>query len=134
MVRVLVVHHDTDIADQQADWLRRAGHDVVQCAGPMHGPCPVMAGRPCIAVEEADVLVYEVWATGESDGGKTLVQELRDQYPEIPVVLSAPGMELDWVETTGVHAVIPLVGQPSGAALNQALDEALASTRKAAAV
>lgn len=127
MTRVLVVHHDPDIADHQADSLRRAGYSVVQCAGPMHGPCPVAAGRPCIAVDEADVLVYDVWSTGESDGGRNLIERLREQHPEIPVVLSAPGLELDWVETTGIHAVVPLVGQPGGAELREAVSAALAS-------
>jgi DNA-binding response OmpR family regulator len=137
MTRVLVVHHDPDIADQQADSLRRAGYAVAQCAGPIHGPCPIVAGRPCVAVDDADVLVYDVWATGESDGGRNLIERLREQHPEIPIVLSAPGLELDWVETTGIHAVMPLVGQPSGEELRQAVRTALASApakRQAVAV
>jgi hypothetical protein len=86
-----------------------------------------MHGHVCPAVEDADVLVYDVWSTGESDGGRALVEGLREMHPTIPIVLDVPGMELDWVETTGVHAVIPLVGQPSGPSLAAAVKAALAS-------
>jgi DNA-binding NtrC family response regulator len=129
MTRVLVVHHDPDIADQEVDSLRRAGYSVQQCAGPTYGPCPVLERRPCPAVEESDVLVYDVWSSGDSDSGRKLIEELREQHPEIPVVLTAPGMELDWVETSGVHAIVPLVGIPTGARLRAAVEEALASVR-----
>jgi DNA-binding response OmpR family regulator len=127
MTRVLVVHHDTDMADQEVDSLRRSGYVVQQCAGPMFGPCPILAGRPCPAVGEADVLVYDVWASGDSDSGRQLIEDLREQHPEIPIVLTAPGMMLDWVETSGLHAVVPLVGLPTGVRLRAAVAEALAS-------
>jgi DNA-binding response OmpR family regulator len=129
MTRVLVVHHDPDIADQEVDSLRRAGYAVEQCAGPTYGPCPILERRPCPAVEDADVLVYDVWSSGDSDSGKRLIEELREQHPETPVVLTAPGMELDWVETSGIHAIVPLVGVPTGPRLRAAVDEALASVR-----
>jgi hypothetical protein len=121
------------MADQEVDSLRRAGFAVQQCAGPMYGPCPILAGRPCPAVEEAEVLVYDVWASGDSDSGRQLIEELREQHPEIPVVLTAPGMELDWVETSGLHAVVPLVGLPSGPRLRAAVEEALASVLRRSA-
>jgi hypothetical protein len=35
-------------------------------------------------------------------------------------------MELDWVETEGVHKVIPLVGVPTAERLDAAIKEALA--------
>jgi hypothetical protein len=47
-------------------------------------------------------------------------------HPEIPIVLTAPGMELDWVETEGVHKVVPLVGPPTAERLDAAIKEALA--------
>jgi DNA-binding response OmpR family regulator len=131
MTTVLVVHHDPDIADQEVDSLRRAGYIVRQCAGPTVGPCPVLQRRPCPAVDEADVLVYDVWSAGDSDSGRHLIEELREQHPEIPVVLTAPGIELDWVETSGVHAVVPLVGLPTGARLQAAVEKALASVPEA---
>jgi DNA-binding NtrC family response regulator len=127
MTHVLVVHHDLDIADQEADSLRRAGYSVEQCAGPSFGPCPIMYGRPCPAVEHADVLVYDVWSSGDSDSERQLIEELREQHPEIPIVVTAPGMALDWVETSGVHAVVPLVGAPTAERLKAAIEQALAS-------
>jgi DNA-binding NtrC family response regulator len=127
MTRVLVVHHDLAIGDQEADSLRRAGYEVEQCQGPIGGaPCPVIAGRTCPAADRADVLVYDVWATGESDGGRTLIEHLRELYPDVPVVLTAPGMELEWVETSGPHRVVPLVGPPTADRLDRAIRRALA--------
>lgn len=125
MRRVLVVHHDIDLADQEADALRRSGYQVEQCSGPSGYACPVMRGERCLAVERADVLVYDVWSTTSSDGGQRLVEGLRELHPDVPVVLTAPGIELDWVETTGRHRVVPLVGAPTAAGLDAAIQEAI---------
>jgi hypothetical protein len=123
-MRVVVVHHDVDIADQEADSLRRAGFEVQQCSGPVSNRCPVLRGERCALAEGADVLVYDVWATGETDGGRALVAGLRDMYPDVPIVLTAPGLELDWVETEGPHRVVPLVGVPTAARLADAIRRA----------
>ena len=40
MTRVLVVHHDLDLAGQEADSLRRFGYDVVECGGADQEPLP----------------------------------------------------------------------------------------------
>jgi hypothetical protein len=84
-----------------------------------------MRGESCAAVARADVLVYDVWSTTESDGGQRLIEGLRELHPTIPVVLTAPGIELDWVETVGRHRVVPLVGMPTAARLREAIDEAI---------
>ena len=123
--RVLVVHHDIDLADQEAESLRRMGFEVEQCTGPSSYACPVMRGQVCEAVARADVLVYDVWSTTESGGGQRLVEGLRDLHPDVPLVLTAPGMELDWVETAGIHRVVPLVGVPTAARLREAIEEAV---------
>ena len=125
MTRVLVVHHDIDIGDQETDGLRRAGYTVEQCMGPIGSSCPILNGLRCDAAERADVLVYDVWSTGDSDGGRRLIEGLRELYPTIPVVLTAPGFELDWVQTAGPHRVVPLVGAPTTARLVAAIGEAL---------
>jgi DNA-binding NtrC family response regulator len=128
MTRVLVVHHDIDLADQEVDTLRRLGYEPIGCAGPGGSPCPVLRGDHCPDVDDADVLLYDVWSTTESGGGKDLIERLREMHPEIPIVLTAPGMELDWVETEGVHKVIPLVGAPTAEKLDAAIKEALATS------
>ena len=125
MTRVLVVHHDIDMADQEVDALRLSGYSVEQCAGPSMRRCPVLRGEPCDAAQRADVLVYDVWSTGESDGGRQLIRNLRDLYPDVPVVLTAPGLELDWVEEEGPHRVTPLTGRPDRVHLQEAVEEAL---------
>ena len=127
MTRVLVVHHDIDMADIETDELRSRGYEVEQCWGPQYHSCPVMRGETCAAAERADVLLYDVWSTGESDGGRSLVNGLRELHPDTPVVLTAPGMELDWVETEGAHKVIPLVGAPTTQRLVDAVEAAVAS-------
>jgi hypothetical protein len=125
MRRVLVVNHDIDLADQEADSLRRQGYEVEQCSGPGSYSCPVMHGEPCPVADRADVLVYDVWASGEMGGAQRLIEGLRELHPDIPVVLTAPGIELDWVDTQGAHRVVPLVGAPTGDRLREAIDEAL---------
>ena len=127
MTRVLVVHHDIDLADQEVDSLRRRGYDVTQCDGPagaVHG-CPVLNGRACEIAEHADVLVYDAFATGEPDGARRLIEGLREVHPDIPVVLLASGMEPDWIEITGANRITPLVGLPTGERLAAAIEEAV---------
>lgn len=126
MTRVLLVHHDIDLADQEADSLRRHGYEVRQCWGPIGGHCPVLAGRPCDLVEGVDVLVYDAFATGEPEGARRLIEGLRDLHPDVPIVLGASGFEPDWIEIAGVHRVTPLVGSPTGARLAEAIERALA--------
>jgi hypothetical protein len=127
MVRILVVNHDLDLADQEADSIRRSGHDVAQCSGPTRFACPIMRGEPCPVVHGVDVVVYDVWASGEAGGAQALIDGLRDLHPDVPVILTAPGIELDWVQTDGAHGVIPLVGVPTGERLRAAIDEAIGS-------
>lgn len=124
MTNVLVVHHDVDLADTEVDELRRAGYKVEQCSGPTAGPCPVLHGQTCWMADRADVLVYDVWASG--DDGRALITNLRDLHPDKPIVLTSPGMELEWVETEGIHGVTPMVGAPTTARLAAAVEAALA--------
>ncbi len=127
MTRVLVVHHDIDLADQEVDSLRRRGYDVTQCDGPIgaiHG-CPVLNGRTCELAEQADVLVYDAFASGEPDGARRLIEGLREIHPDVPVVLLASGVEPEWAETAGSHRITPLVGQPTGERLATAIEEAV---------
>ena len=56
------------------------------------------------------------------------VEGLRELYPDKPVVLTASGIELDWVETEGPHRVVPLVGIPTGDRLVEAIDRATGET------
>ena len=126
MTRVLVVHHDLDLAGQEANSLRRFGYDVIECGGPTRNRCPVLAGHPCDLAEGADILVYDVWASGDAEGARTLIENIRDVHADTPVVLTSPGLALSWEETSGRHGVTVLVGQPTGARLHEAIQAALA--------
>lgn len=133
MTRVLVIHHDIDLADQEVDSLRRRGYETRQCLGPIGASCPILAGLPCDLAVDADVLVYDAFVTGEPEGAQSLIEGMRDMHPEVPIVLVASGMEPAWIETAGVHGVTPLVGNPTGERLAAAIEEALASQGSAAA-
>lgn len=128
MTRVLVVHHDLDLAGQEADALRRFGYEVIECGGPTRNSCPVLAGRPCDLATRADVLVYDAWASGDADGARTLIENIRDIHPETPIVLTSPGLGLSWEEDAGPHRVTAFTGQPTGARLHEAIQAALAPT------
>jgi hypothetical protein len=129
MTRVLVVHHDIDLADQEVDSLRRYGYDVRECLGPIGSSCPILRGLDCELAEQADVLVYDAWVTGEPEGAQALIEGLRDHHPDVPIVLSASGIEPDWIELAGAHGITPLVGAPTGARLAAAIEEAIALQR-----
>lgn len=126
MTRVLVVHHDLDMAGQEVDSLRRYGYTVVECGGPTRNRCPVLAGQPCDLAQDADVLVYDVWASGDAEGSRALIENIRRVHPDTPVVLTSPGPGLSWEETTGPTAVTMLTGQPTGGRLDAAIQTALA--------
>jgi hypothetical protein len=126
MTRVLVVHHDIDLSDQEVDSLRRRGYDARQCLGPIGASCPILSGLECSLAEDADVLVYDAFVTGEPEGAQALIEGMREMHPEVPIVLVASGMEPAWAETAGLHGVTPLVGRPTGERLAEAIEAALA--------
>jgi hypothetical protein len=126
MTRVLVVHHDVDLSDQEVDALRRRGYDTQQCLGPIGASCPILSGYACELAAGADVLVYDAFMTGEPDGARRLVEGMRELHPDLPIVL-------DWVETAGAHRVTPLVGHPTGDRLVTAIEAAISLARTAPA-
>jgi hypothetical protein len=133
MTRVLVVNHDIDLADNEVDSLRRRGYEVRECLGPIGAHCPILAGRPCHLVDWADVMVYDAWATGEPDGAVDLIGGLREFHPDVPIVVTATGIEPNWIELTGPLAITPLVGEPSGVRLALAIDHAVEDATEARA-
>jgi hypothetical protein len=122
MTRVLVVNHDLDVGDIEADELRRAGYEVDQCEGPVWaGSCPVMNGEPCWQVERADVLVYDDWML--PDGRDDLVDDLRTIHPDKPIVLGPRGVRtrprpdartalVTAIEEAVAHPLTSTVGAP----------------------
>lgn len=132
MTRVLVVHHDVDVADIEADELRRAGYEVDLCAGPQGGGfCPVLHGQPCWQVELADVLVYDMWLSG---GGRAdLTDDLALLHPDKPVVLTSAGaIGLDWIDGESSNPTV-MLGAPTRGSLVNAVEAALAARHAAKA-
>jgi DNA-binding response OmpR family regulator len=126
MVRAVVVNKDPRLAEQHAQALRDAGYQVELCGGPQQEPCPVLGGLPCPLADRADVLVYDAWAVGGVIPARRLVAEVRETYPDLPIVLTSVDESLDWVETEGPHRVTPLEGDPSPTELQAAVQAALA--------
>lgn len=126
MARILVVHHDVDIADQEVDSLRRAGYDVVECIGPTAAgqPCPAFRDQTCSLADDADVLLYDAMASGATDDGG-LIEHLRAVYPDKPIVLTASGLGPAWAEGAGLAVII---GAPDRARLVAAVQAALLQT------
>jgi hypothetical protein len=129
MTRALVVHHDIDLADQEVESLRRYGYQVEQCSGPTANTCPILNGGVCDLADRSDVLVYDAWASGDADGSGDLISGLRRAHPGVPIVLTFPGMGLSSVDDEPAHGIVPLVGQPTGARLHEAIQQALETVR-----
>lgn len=125
MIRALVVHHDIDLADQEVESLRRFGYQVEQCSGPTGNTCPVLNGGRCEMAENSDVLVYDAWASGDTDGSTDLIAGLRQFHPRVPIVLTFPGIGLAGFDDEPAHGVVPLEGQPTGARLHEAIQRAI---------
>jgi hypothetical protein len=105
MTRLLVVYHDVNVADIETDELRRAGFEVERCAGPIGGnPCPVPHGGPCWQVEDADVLVYDTWASGPHE--PDMLASLQHFHPGKPVVLTSPRPALGDAESDEAKLII----------------------------
>ena len=128
MTRVLVVHHDIDLADQEVDSLRRLGYEPVQCSGPTGHACPVLRGEHCPDVHAADVLVYDVWSTQESGSGRTLIEVLREMHPDVPHRAHRPGHGARLGGDARIHRVVPLVGAVTAERLDAAIREALSQS------
>ncbi len=126
MIRAVVVSWDAWLAAKQADALRAAGYEVEVCSGPQEEPCPVLGNLPCPLVDRADVLVYDAWVAGGSDAGRRLITEMRETYPDLPVVLTSVDPRVDWVTTEGPDRVTPLPANASPADLLAAVEAALA--------
>jgi hypothetical protein len=129
MTRALIVHHDIDLADQEVESLRRLGYEVEQCSGPTANTCPILNGQECFLAEEADVLVYDAWASGDIEGSAELIEGLRRIHPTIPVVLTTPSVGFAW-EPSADPGVVELQGQPTGARLHEAIQQAIAGVRR----
>ena len=125
MVRAVVVEGDVGERRRKADALRAAGYIVELCGGPELDPCPVMGNIPCPLVDRADVLIYDAWVAGGGEYGRALVAEVRETYPDLPIVLTSVDMASGSVDTEGPHRVTPLPARPSAAELLAAVESAL---------
>ncbi len=130
MNTAVVVNTDPEVAVRQARALREAGYAVEMCAGPdhLHGlrSCPLFGDLPCPLVDRADVLIYDAFVMSAPDATRQLIADVRDTYPDLPIVLTSVDERLDWVETEGPHRVTPLPANPTSKQLRAAVEAARA--------
>ena len=88
---------------------------VEQCSGPTANTCPVLNGGTLRARRTLRRLVYDAWASGDSDGSTELIADLRRVHPDVPIVLTFPGVGLSGFDDEPTHGVVALEGQPTGA-------------------
>ena len=100
MTKVLVVHHDIDLADQEVE--SSAGTATSwSSSGPTANTCPT--GAPVRWRHAPDV-----WRGGDADGSMELIADLRRVHPEVPIVLTFPGVGLSGFDDEPTHGVVPL--------------------------
>lgn len=126
MNTAVVVNADPEVAIKHARTLRQAGYAVELCAGPDHRTCPLLGDLPCQLVDRADILIYDAWVMDGPEGTRQLIADVRDTYPDLPIVLTSVDERVDWVETEGPHRVTPLGSDFSPEQLRSAVETALA--------
>jgi hypothetical protein len=73
-------------------------------------------------------MVYDAWASGDIDGSAELIAGLRRVHPNVPIVLTVPGIGYSW-EPFEDAGVVELQGQPTGARLHEAIQRAIEGIR-----
>ena len=87
-LRVLIESTDPALAVSDFGAFAAAGMDVAFCHGPDHTPpeCPVVRGDPCPLAAGADVILFDLGASG----GEVL-EAARRLHPATPVVVRGGG-------------------------------------------
>jgi len=84
--RLLIEDGHPALAISDFSLFRDAGFDVAFCSGPGDDPgaCPLLRGRQCPLVAEADVVLHGL------DPALGIAAAIRRQQPELPVVVEQP--------------------------------------------
>jgi len=124
--RVLIEHPNSLARLDLSEELRAAGYEVVTCAGPARRrgePCPLLEGRPCSLVEDADVVVNALAA----DRARIYVGQ-RVTAPETTVLLLAS--EAAFRDLASILEGVEHAPTTTGGQELVALIDALRSTRR----
>jgi hypothetical protein len=103
--------------------LEEVGFEVLTCNGPVEqqGPCPLVAGRGCSAVEDADVVVNLLGLRHPST--QEIVTAIRAARPDIGIVAQASAYDVthlsELLRDTGCTVVSPLASSRSFATAAQ---------------
>jgi CheY-like chemotaxis protein len=126
MTRTLVVHHDPVVAQYELDSLAALGYSVEICRGPDVLACPLLAGRPCIRAERADILIYDLASLRHERGETQLVDELRALYADKPLIVVTGDVESGELEPVELaEGIVRLDGPITAERLDRLIEEAL---------
>ncbi len=125
MTTAVIVSRDPAVTHAEVRILRAAGYAIEVCAGPTEHACPVLRERPCPIADRADVLVYDAHVAGNGAAARRLIDEVREVYPDLPVILTSTDGPVDWAATDGPQRVTPLVGPLTDETLRAAVEAAL---------
>lgn len=90
------------------DALREAGFEVAICPGPRagrEGRCPLLGGRPCPLVAEADVVIDAL--RPDDPAAERLLDAHRRLHPDVPLCVATTSLPPGRSLPPGAHAVDP---------------------------
>lgn len=92
-----------------------AGYDVARCAGPIEngGPCPLVAGRGCDAVESADAVVNLLGL--RTAACEDVLRAVREVAPHTHLVAQATAIDRDVLEPVLTETVCSVVSPRASA-------------------
>lgn len=110
----------------EAEWLERAGHQVMVCHGPGEGRCPLLVGSGCELVDSAHGIVFHL----DLDNPKHRAILRKYQMvisPEVPIsVVTTPELQLRFPDL--LDGVRVLTHEPSAGELDAFSAEVTASS------
>lgn len=121
MKTVVVVQRLTDVADDFAGWLSKAGYQVRVCSGPFppRYRCWASTRADCPLWEQADLMIYDPWLnTGPATHGSGALLELeRKRHPQMPILIWGSGAaiprDVAALERPGAVEILPLEITPA---------------------
>ena len=126
MTRALIVQHDPAVAEEEVVSLSALGYEIERCSGPDRCGCPVVAGRPCLLAEHADILVYDLRSLRYEEHERDLAEQLRELYADKPLVVVVGDGELGTLAPVEMgEGVVRLHGPITAERLDLVLEDAL---------
>lgn len=116
MKTVVVVQRLSDVADNFADWLNKAGYRVRVCTGPAppYFRCWAHDRKDCPLWQQADLMIYDPWlpTNPRSYDSASILQIERRRHPGTPMLLWGSGAavprDVARLEKPGEVEILPI--------------------------